>query len=177
MPIEQRVISQKIGSRPAAPAPAVPEPRPEAGAPDAKPKRGGRKRLVVVIVVAVLLVVAGAAAYLLLGRGEPDGAASAPPPEPIPVAGEVLSVESVSVNLASGHYLRLGMALQLTAEAETPDPAKALDLAIALYSGRPIAEVTDPVTREALKDQLLVQLVEAYEGQVMDLYLTDYVTQ
>jgi len=172
MPIEQRVISQKIGSRPAAPVPAAPEPRPEP-----KPKRGGRRRLLVVIVVAAVLVAAGAAAYLLLGRGAPDGAASAPPPEPTLVAGEVLTVEPVSVNLASGHYLRLGLALQLTAGAEVPDPAQALDLAIALYSGRPIAEVTDPVTRESLKDQLLAQLVEAYEGQVMDLYLTDYVTQ
>ena len=63
-----------------------------------------------------------------------------------------LTVEPVSLNLADGHYLRLGMALQLTAGRgdEAPDTARALDLAIALFSGRTVAEVSDPATRDAL---------------------------
>lgn len=171
--VEQRVISQRIGARPGA-APAEPPAGPPA---EGTTKAGGRRRLVLVI-LALVLVGAGGAAYLLLGRDGGNGAATGPEPEPTSVAGEVLSVEPVSINLADGHYLRLGLALQLTEDvAAGPDPSRALDLAIALYSGRSITEVSDPAGRDTLKAQLRTELVEAYEGEVMDLYLTDYVTQ
>ena len=58
-----------------------------------------------------------------------------------------------------------------------PDTAQALDLAIALFSGHTVAEVTDPATRDALKAQLVAELDKAYDGKVMDVYLTNYVTQ
>ena len=122
---------------------------------------------------------AGAAWYLLMGPGKGGSAAAEPVAEPEPVPGAVLTVEPVSVNLADGHYLRIGMGLQLTADAgeETPDPSVALDLAISLFSGRTVDEVSDPAQRDALKAELAHQLSEAYEGEVMDVYLTNYVTQ
>ena len=170
MPVEQRVVSrQKIGARSSATTeapPATPAEPPPA-------KRSRRRLLVVVLVVA--LVAAGGAAWYLLGRGDATGA---PAPEPAPQAGEVVQVQAVSVNLADGHYLRLGLGLQLTADAHTvPDTSRALDLAIALYSGRTVGEVLDPATRDALKAELAEQLSDAYEGEVMDVYLTNYVTQ
>ncbi|NMR21062.1 flagellar basal body-associated FliL family protein [Cellulomonas fimi] len=174
MPTEQRVIAST--PRPAggiragrsgisvAPAPAEEK---------AKPTRSRKKLLLLLGVVVVL--VAGAAAYVFLLAPD-DGAA--PPPEPPPVAGEVLTVPSISVNLADGRYLRLGLGLQLTADVEeAPEPARALDLAIALFSGRSIQEISDPTIRAQLKTELAQLLAEAYEGEVMDVYLTDYVTQ
>ena len=147
--VEQRVIGQKIGARPAAsPPPPAPEdaPAPD-GAAGGTPKRRRRGRLLVVALVVVVLAIGGVAAYLfLLKPGAAEAAEPPPPPEPVP--GDVLTVDPVSVNLADGHYLRLGLALQLTADvAEDPDPSRALDLAIAWYSGRPITEVTDPASR------------------------------
>ncbi|NUU15874.1 flagellar basal body rod protein [Cellulomonas humilata] len=171
MPIEQRVVSgpkiggsNKIGGGSVSATPAV-----EAE----KPAKKSRKKLLL-IAGAVVLLAGGAAAYLLLGKGGGEPAA-----EPAPVPGAVLTVEPVSLNLAEGHYLRLGLALQLTEEAgeEAPDTARALDLAIALFSGRTVAEVSDPATRDALTAELAHQLAEAYEGEVMDVYLTNYVTQ
>ncbi|KQY45932.1 flagellar basal body-associated protein FliL [Cellulomonas sp. Root137] len=170
MPIEQRVVSgakiggNKIGGGSASSTPAV-----EAE----QPAKKTRKKLLLVV-GAVVLLAGGAAAYLLLGKGGGEPAA-----EPAPVPGAVLTVEPVSLNLAEGHYLRLGLALQLTEEAgeEAPDTARALDLAIALFSGRTVAEVSDPATRDALTAELAHQLAEAYEGEVMDVYLTNYVTQ
>ncbi len=172
MPVEQRVVSrQKIGARPAAATPPAPEPPAPAAAPE-KPRRG---RLVVVVVLVVVLAAAGAAAWFLLGRGGGD---AAPVAEPTPEAGEVLQVDAVSVNLADGHYLRLGLGLQLVADVtEEPDTSRALDIAIALYSGRTVEEVSDATTREELKAELATRLAEAYEGEVMDVYLTNYVTQ
>ncbi len=171
MPIEQRVISsQKIGAK--NPGSIGAAPVKEAAATEPAAPKKSRKRLVLVL-VAVLVVAAGAAYYLLgMGGGGSDV-------EPAPKPGAVLPVDAISLNLADGHYLRLGFGLQLTADVgeETPDPSKAVDLAIALFSGRTVAEVSDPATREQLKTQLLAELTDAYEGEVMDVYLTDYVTQ
>jgi flagellar FliL protein len=132
----------------------------------------GRRRLVVVAIVLVLGL--GAAAFVVL-RPAPDPAASEPE---APVPGAIAPVDPVSINLADGHYLRLGFSMQLTEAAhEEIEQAKALDIAIALFSGREMAEVNDAARREELKVELAHQLAEAYEGEVMDVYLTDFVTQ
>jgi len=169
MPVEQRVVSrQKIGGG----APSARVVPPPDGAAPAAPR--SRRRPVVVVALVLALVVAAAAAWFLLGRDT----AAAPAPPPPPEAGEVLQVEAISINLADGHYLRLGLGLQLTADAhEAVDPSRALDLAIAQYSGRSVADISEPATRDALKAQLAEQLAEAYEGEVIDVYLTNYVTQ
>ncbi|AEE44826.1 flagellar basal body-associated FliL family protein [Cellulomonas fimi] len=170
MPIEQRVISgPKIGAKIGGGSSAAPTPPPA----EEKKKRGLSKKLLIVVVAVVVLLGAAAAAYFLVfakGGAEPVE----PPPEP----GEVVTVDPISLNLADGHYLRLGLALQVTADAhESPDPSKALDAAIALFSGRSIAEVSDPAVREQLTSELAHHLEELYEGEVMDVYLTNYVTQ
>ncbi|OJV80695.1 MAG: hypothetical protein BGO37_14055 [Cellulomonas sp. 73-92] len=176
--VEQRVIGQKIGARPAAAAPAA-ERSTEAPPAGEKPGKKPRRRLVLIVAVLAVLVAAGAGWYFLLGPGH-AGAAAAPEPKPTPtpVAGQVVAVDAVSVNLAGGHYLRLGLAIQLSDAVKTsPNTSRALDLAIALYSGRSVDEVSAPATRDQLKSQLLQQLQQAYGPEVMDVYLTDYVTQ
>ena len=176
MPIEQRVIS---GARPRPQAAGkigagkIGAKEPEAEAPEKKVRKL-RKPLVAVVGVAVL----GGAGYAAFALGLVGGGSGAAPAPEEPVPGQVLEVEPISLNLADGHYLRLGLGLQLTEDVtEAPDPSRALDLAIATFSGRTVAEVTDPATREALKDELATQLGEVYEGEVMDVYLTNYVTQ
>lgn len=172
MPTEQRVISSKptIGARPTA-KPAAPEPE----ATEEKAK-GGKKKLVLVL-VAVLVLGGGAGWWFLLGPGAGEQAEVA---EPAPEPGEVVVVEPISLNLADGHYLRLGLGLQLTVDAGGHGPvdtARALDHAIDLFSGRKVSEVSSTEGRDALKAELLTRLEEAYHGEVMDLYFTDYVTQ
>jgi flagellar FliL protein len=151
-------------------APEAPR-APEDAAPLAAAAKG-RRRLVLVAIVAVLAL--GAAAFVFL-KPAPD-AAEAGPEGPVP--GAVVAVDPVSVNLADGHYLRLGFSMQLTESAhEEIQQAQALDIAIALFTGRRMAEVNDAARREELKVELAHQLAEAYEGEVMDVYLTDFVTQ
>ncbi|SDQ19877.1 flagellar basal body-associated protein FliL [Quadrisphaera sp. DSM 44207] len=139
---------------------------------DAGAKKGGKKKLL--LVVAAVLVAAGAAWFFL----KPAPAEAEAEPEPVP--GEVLALEPVSINLADGHYLKLGLALQLVegAGAHAPiDGSKALDSAITLFSGRSVEELADPVHREELKTELGHTLEEAYHHEVIDVYLTEYVTQ
>lgn len=167
MPIEQRVMNaprKPIGPRAGG---ATPEPAGEA--PDAPAPRKSKKLLVIVAVVVVALA-AAAYFFVFAPQGEPKA-------EPAPEPGAVLAVEPMSINLAQGHYLRLGFGLQLTTKAADVDSAKARDAAIALFSGRTVAEVSDPATRATLKFELATELAELYDGEVMGVYLTDYVTQ
>lgn len=154
----------KIGSRDAAPAP-VRQPT----APERRPLL-----LVLVLVIAVLL---GAVLYMLR-PWESDGAAAATSEPEAVVLGEVVAVEPISLNLADGRYLRLGFSIQFTEDApEEVLTAKALDIAIATFSGRTVAELNDMESRAQITTQLVTDLNDAYEGTVVDIYYTDLVTQ
>ncbi|MFS0700300.1 flagellar basal body-associated protein FliL [Cellulomonas sp. 179-A 4D5 NHS] len=124
-----------------------------------------------------LLVLGGGAGYwFVLGPGSTSSAEAEVEPEPEP--GKVQTVESFSLNLAGGRYLRLGLGLQLSAEVlEDIDTSKAVDRALTLFSGRTLEEVSSPEGRTALKDELTRLLKEAYHGEVIAVYFTDYVTQ
>lgn len=129
--------------------------------------KGGKKKKLMIIVVALL--VAGAAGWWFFLK--PSGA----PAEP--VAGEVVTLEAIQVNLAGGRYLRIGVALQLTAEAEEADGSAALDTVIDLFSGADHADLVKSETREEYKHKLEKVLDEVYHGDVMEVYFTDFVTQ
>ena len=87
-------------------------------------------------------------------------------------------IPSALINLASGHYLKLGIALQLVEGApEEVDGSKALDAAIDLFSGLPVEEVATAKERRALKEELATTLEEAYDEEVMGVYFTEFVTQ
>lgn len=176
MPIEQRVVATppaKIGARIGGGAPAAKPTEPDE---PAKPEKPSRRRLLVLVVVAVLLA---GGAYVaksqLLGSDKTAGTAAV---HATPKPGAVVKIDPISLNLQGGHYLRLGLALQLTAQTkESPDTSKALDLAISLWSGHTVDEVSDAATRDKLKADLTTKLDTAYDGEVMGVYLTTYVTQ
>jgi flagellar FliL protein len=124
-----------------------------------------RKKLAVIAVV--VLALAGAGWYFFL---RPSGSH-----EPVP--GEILTIEPTQINLAGGHYLKIGLALQLTEGAEEADGSKALDATIDMFSGLSVEEVSVAKKRAKLKEELVAELVERYEGDVMGVYFTEYVTQ
>jgi flagellar FliL protein len=130
-------------------------------------------KLMLMVLPTLLLV--GALAYFLFLKPAPEAApAEEPPPEP----GIVVVLEPVTINLASGHYLKLGMTLQATAAvAEAVDGSKALDAAIDLYSGMPIDEISSSDGREKSKDELIEKVKEAYEDEIYDIYYTTFVYQ
>jgi flagellar protein FliL len=132
--------------------------------------RGGTIKIIVITLV-VALAAAGATWFFLL---RPPG--EEPPPEP----GKMLRIEPISVNLADGHFLKVGLGLQLTADAGghgDPDGAQALDLTISTFSGRDIAELQSAEHREELKHELEEKIAEAYHHEVMHVYFTDFVMQ
>jgi flagellar FliL protein len=139
--------------------------RPTKAAADESEPSGGKKKL---IVIALVLVLAGAAAWWFFLR--PSG-----PAEPEP--GEVMTMEPIQVNLADGHYLRVGIALQLSADAHEADGSKALDATIELFSGVEQADLVKAGQRKELKAKLEEKLHNDYHGDVLEVYFTEFVTQ
>ena len=146
---------------------------------EAAPKK--KSKLMLIIIVVVALAATGAGAYMMLKPSDPAAEkAAAETAEP----GEVVKLDAVTINLADGHYLKMAFALQATADAaEAPDGAKALDIAIATYTDKPIAELATAKGREAAKAEFKKKIEEAYineetkKSSVMDVYLTQFVTQ
>jgi flagellar FliL protein len=139
------------------------------------PKKS-KKMLIIIMAAVVLLGGGGGAFFMMKGSGSKAEAA--------PKKGIVTPIDSaITINLDSGHYLKLGFSLQQTSDAgtEVVDTSEALNLAIDEYTGKTVAELSTEKGREAAKADLLTQIVKAYtvDGtkEVMDIYFTSFVTQ
>jgi flagellar protein FliL len=155
-------------------------PAPTEATVDPAGKKGGRKRLV--LVLPVLLVLAAAGWFFLK-----PGSAAAEKVEP----GPVVQLDAITLNLSDGHYLKLGLALQLTkkageeaaaAHAAGPaepavDGAPALDAAISVLGDRSYAQLLAPGGRAKAKVAVETVIKQRYEGKVLEVYLTQFVMQ
>jgi flagellar FliL protein len=135
--------------------------------------KGGKKKLLLVLLV---LILAGAgAAYFFLFSGSAEATE-----EPVS-SGTYLVLDPVAVNLAGGGYLKIGLSLEVTEEGAAGgeggglDGSKATDLVISTFSQAQPEDVTG--ARDALKEALEEKVIEAYHGEVMGIYYTEYVTQ
>ncbi len=140
-------------------------PQPATATEEAAAEKPRSKKKLIIVLVAVLAIAGGGYWFL---KPAPEG-----PPKP----GEVVKLDPIQINLASGHYLRIGIALQLVEGTKEVDGSKALDSTIAVFSGMPMADVNDAKHREDYRKELVKELGERYEKGVMDVYFTEYVTQ
>jgi flagellar protein FliL len=139
----------------------------KAGKADKADKKSlGKKKLI--MIGALVLALASGGGYYYLGKSGPTE------PEP----GEVLTLEPITLNLTDGHYLKLRLALQATADVEKKlDGSRAMDLAVSEFSNRPVAELSGNEAREASKAALKQKVSDAYKGDVMDIYFTEFVME
>lgn len=113
------------------------------------------------------------------------------------VPGPVVKIDPITLNMADGRFLRVGLGFQLSAEhadsggggghgapAAEPDTsdaageyAKALDIAIDVLGGAHYQELVDPAGRDAKKHELVEKLKEAYHDAIEDVYFTEFVLQ
>jgi flagellar FliL protein len=137
-----------------------------AAAEDAAPKKSKKK---LIIIAAVVLLLAAGGGYFFFFKSSAPAA---------PVAGAVVPLEAVNINLAGGHYLKVGLALQVTASpSHEPDGSHALDIMISKLSHRSVAELSSNETRDKLKEELLKDIEKAYHHDIMDIYFTEFVMQ
>jgi flagellar FliL protein len=137
---------------------------------DEAPKKKSKKKLVIVVAALVVLLGGGAGGYLMFFTGPSTPA----PPKP----GKVVALEAMTLNLADGHFLKLKLSLQATADVtEDPDGSKAMDIAISEFSNRPLAELASNAARDKAKAELRKKINEAYQKKIMDVYFTEFVMQ
>jgi flagellar FliL protein len=92
------------------------------------------------------------------------------------VAGKVLSVDAVTVNLANGHFLKVGVGLQETADvSEDVSPAPAIDCMITEFSGKTVDQLATQAGRDAAKKELTLKIYKAYEKKVYKVYYNSFV--
>lgn len=167
---------------PPAVAPAAPAADEAAGAPTKKKK--GKRKLVLVLLV-VLVLVAGAG-YVKMGKK------AAKKVNPATAPGVVVNLDPITLNLADGRFLKVGLALQLSKKA-TPkgagpgqvnaadlpdfDGAKALDAAIAILGNDRYGQLLAPGGRATAQKALSTEVSHRYEGEVLTVYFTQFVMQ
>jgi len=137
------------------------------------------KKMLLIIILAVAMFGGGGAGAYFFFKGNAAEAS-----EVELVKGKVVAVEeTMTINLADAHYLKLGFALQMTEDAgeEEVDLSEAIDLAIDEYSGKNIAELETEKGRLKAKEELLEKIEKAYtvddKHLVMGIYFTSFVTQ
>jgi flagellar FliL protein len=149
--------------------------------------KGGGKNRLVIIVLAALAVVGGVKGFVL-GGGNAAAGAAAPATTTTTAPGPVVTLEPVTLNIAGGRFLKVGLALQLAGDhAEDPHPkdssdptkgyARAVDIAIEVLGGRRFEDLVTPEGRNAAKGELSHRLEEAYPHKVEGLYFTQFVMQ
>ncbi len=95
----------------------------------------------------------------------------------------MLKLDSTTINLADGRYLKVGIGLQLAASTDlktfTADDggAKALDLAIKLLGSKGYNDLISVKSRDAVQTALSQQVAAAYENKVLGVYFTEFVMQ
>jgi flagellar protein FliL len=124
---------------------------------EAEAAGGGKKKLIIIIVPIVLLL--AAAGWFFFLKPEKSGV---PEPLPEPTPGAVVTLDPITVNLAGGHFLKFGMAIQPTATAHEVDGAKALDLAINEFSQKTIDELSTAEGRNKAKEELVARIKLTY---------------
>ena len=136
-----------------------------------------RRRTLLIAIVLVVLLGGGGAAYLLT-KGSGHAAAAAPTP------GAVVDLEPLTLNLADGRFLKVGLSLQLSADAPAAkgseggvNGAKARDAAIGIFGQRSYQQLLSPKGRAAALTALDTEVRKRYDGEVLQVYLTEFVMQ
>ena len=119
----------------------------------------------------VVLVAAGAGYWFFMKPA--SGAEKAPEP------GDVVKLDAIQINLADDHYLqgrhraagqqgRGGGARRQQGAGRRPST---------LFSGQSMEDLARRAFRDKMKKNLEHRLDEAYEGEVIGVYFTDFVSQ
>jgi len=96
---------------------------------------------------------------------------------------QIAKLDDITLNLADGHYLKIGLALQLDPKAVVTDyttggsASVALDLTISVLGADTYNQLMQPAFRAQAKAELDKEVVAAYAGLVQQVYFTDFVMQ
>lgn len=162
-------------------------------------QKGSKKGMIIPAVFMLIGIGTGGFFYM-----QSQSAKAAAPTTTTTVAGKIIRLDPITLNLSDGHVLKVGLALQMvdkpknkalatvlaaaggegssksssstgTSSPLDGDEAKALDTAINDLGNMTFAQLSAPGGRAAAKDALAKKIEEAYEGDVTGVYYTDFV--
>ena len=148
---------------------------------DVAPAPGRKKRsnLIPALIVAVGLLGAGFMVRTADKGGDADEAAV----EEAIVPGEIVQLEPMTLNLADGRYLRLGLAVELAEGvpasewAEHGGSSRYMDLIIDRVGDRTGDEIAAPGGRDDLKELLRDGGAELFDEEFSEIYVTEFIVQ
>lgn len=164
-------------------------------APVEEKKSKGKKALIIPAVVLSIGLAGGGYFFLAGKKGD---ATEGPATTTTTALGSVVRLKPITVNLADGHVLKVGMALQAVAEPKDPhmaailsagghgakpnpdsplsgEEAKALDEAIHVFGNLTFDELSKPGGRQHAQEELVEKVKHAYHDAIVDVYFTDFV--
>ena len=166
----------------------------EAAAPDGEsPEKAPKSKKNIALVVVGALAVFVAGGKLMGGPTETKTVIKLVSTTTTIPAGRVVALDAITLNLADGHLLKVGIGFQLEYEneaagggheaapaADSSDPtkgyAKALDVVIDELSKHTMADLSGS-GRSAAKAQLVKRLKRVTHGHIEDVYFHQFVMQ
>lgn len=153
---------------------------------EAEDSGGGKLKLIVVAVV-----LAGAGAFVgpkLLGGSASPAAATADTTTTTEAHGPVTTIESITVNLADGRFLKLGLAFEVRPDEDYPPAdvevdeytkgfAREVDASIMVMSNFTYDQLVAPEGKAVAKQALLDRLGEVSGGAIGDVLFHEFVMQ
>lgn len=153
----------------------------EEGAEGAEGAGGGKLKKIILLVVPALAV--GAGMFFFLGGGG-DAEAAAPTTTLPPVEGEVVEVDTLTVNLVGeeGRYARIGFAVVLNDLADSGVVANKIplmrDAAISIMTDFTSTDLQSAEGMERLRQELSDGMVALFpDGEVLRAVLTELIVQ
>lgn len=151
-----------------------------------EPAKGSRKKLLLVALVLVALT-AGIGSRVIGGGTAPAAADASAPPTTEP-HGQVTAVESITVNLADGHFLKVGLAFEIHKGEQYPPKsveidsytkgfAREVDAAIMVLSTFTYDQLVAPDGKVYAKAALNERLAEVSDGAIRDVLFHEFVMQ
>lgn len=141
-------------------------------------KKGGKNKIIM-IVVGLAVVGVGAKMTVLKPPAAEAGAATTT----TVAGGDLVAIEAMSVNLADGHYLKIGVALELVEGEDAKyfekagKPNKVRDLIITSAASRTMADLATLEGKEKFRAELDKGSEKLYKEHYHGIYFTEFVMQ
>lgn len=162
-------------------------------------KKRGKKALLIPLLVLVLGI-SGGGFFFLTGGDKGKKEEGHETTTTTIVLGKMVRLDPLTLNLSDGHVLKVGLALQFVEHPHDKEmatilgaaashgssssgatspleglEAKALDKAIAILGDSTFTALSKPGGRQHAKEELTHEIKEVYEGDVVEVYFTDFV--